>query len=409
MQSTIMPTLPENRNWSTLPIERTAVLAVHTVAAAMRLQDIAVLLDEDPRIDLVYCPVPDRLGEGVDQILRKWEVRRVDWDEATSTTYDLVIGASLHQLGELPAKRRFATPHGCGFNKRWPSWAWPGPDDTRPTYGLERESLLDATDQLVVHKLNLPHHDQVVTLAKQCPEAVRAQAAVIGGDPAYDRLLVSLPLRRHYRSELSVRKEQQLVAVASTWGQASLLNRHPELLLRLLDELPAKYRVILTLHPAVWFGQGPQRIRAFLRKATGAGLDVVDAGEDWRGLLAAADVIIGDHTSVSVYGAASGVPFLLSHFAGDEVDPDSVMAELAEHSPRLDAERRLPEQLDAARRARSIQHKVAGERISSVPGRSAEILRRTLYRLLELDEPDGEPRVDPVSPPKLWGTDADGW
>jgi hypothetical protein len=394
-------------HWSTFPSKVQVVIAVHTVAAAMRLKDLVGLLDEDPDIGLAYTAVPDRLGDGVDELLQKWEVKRVAWDDATGAGHDLAIGASLHKLGELKARRTFAIAHGSGYNKRWPSWAWPGSDDKRPTYGLDRDSLLDKARRPVVDALNLSHIDQWETLKRQCPEATNA--AMVGGDPSFDRLQVSLPSRQYYRDSLGVREGQTLVAVASTWGQVSLLSRHPDLLMRLLNQLPASHKVILTAHPAVWFEHGPRRIRTLLRDACRAGLDVLDAGEDWQGLLAAADYLIADHTSVSVYGAASGVPFLLSHFAEDEIDGDSVMAELAGLSPQLNDTDVLVDQLAAAAQAQPMQQKVARERVSSHPGKSAKVLRKKFYELLELPEPDGEPRVERVPPPKLMKTESVSW
>jgi hypothetical protein len=266
--------------------------------------------------------------------------------------------------------------------------------------------LLDKARRPVVDALNLSHIDQWETLKRQCPEATTA--AMVGGDPSFDRLLVSLPSRQYYREMLGVRAGQRLVAVTSTWGQESLLSRHPDLLMRMLNELPANHKVILTAHPAVWFEHGPRRIRTLLREARRAGLDVVDAGEDWQGLLAAADFLVGDHTSVSVYGAASGLPFLLSHFPEDEIDGDSVMAELAQLSPQLDDTTPLLHQLDAAAEAQPEQQKVAGERVSSVPGGSAKVLRKKFYQLLELTEPEVEPRVERVLPPKLLRNES-GW
>lgn len=397
----------EGGNWNTFPTKVHVVIAVHTVAAAMRLKDLVGLLDEDPEIGLAYTAVPDRLGDGVEDLLKKWEVKRLAWEDASGGDYDLAIGASLHRLGDLRAQRTFAIAHGSGYNKRWPSWAWPGSDEKRPTYGLDRDSLLDKARRPVVDALNLSHIDQWETLKRQCPEATNA--AMVGGDPSFDRLLVSKPSRQFYRDALGVRDGQTLVAVASTWGQVSLLNRHPDLLMRLLSELPANHKVILTAHPAVWFEHGPRRIRTLLREACRAGLDVIDAGEDWQGLLAAADFLVADHTSVSVYGAASGLPFLLSHFAEDEIDGDSVMAELAKLSPRLDDSVPLLEQLAAAAEAQPEQEKVAKERVSSVPGGSARVLRKKFYQLLEHPEPEREPRVEPVLPPKLMRNESNGW
>lgn len=397
----------DDSNWATFPTKRRVVIAVHTVAAAMRLKDLVGLLDEDPEIGLVFTAVPDRLGDGVKELLRKWEVKRVPWDEAVGGDHDLAIGASLHRLGELGAKRTFAIAHGSGYNKRWPSWAWPRSDENRPTYGLDRESLLDKAGRPVVDALNLSHIDQWETLQRQCPEATNA--AMVGGDPSFDRLRVSLPSRQYYRDALGVRNGQVLVAVTSTWGQQSLLSRHPGLLARLLTELPANHRVILTTHPAVWFEHGPQRIRTLLRDVCSAGLDVVEAGEPWQGLLAAADYLIGDHTSVSVYGAASGLPLLLSHFAADDIDGQSVMAELAHLSPHLDDATPLADQLAKALDTREDQKKVGGARVSSVPDGSARVLRRKFYELLELDEPEGEPRVERAAPPRLMKNESFGW
>lgn len=399
--------LEEDGHWGTFPTKRRVVMAVHTVAAAMRLKDLVGLLDEDPEVGLVYSPVPDRLGDGVEELLRKWEVKLLRWEDAVAGDYDLAIGASLHRLGELGARRTFAIAHGSGYNKRWPSWAWARSDENRPTYGLDRESLLDKARRPVVDALNLSHIDQWETLKRQCPEATIA--AMVGGDPSFDRLLVSLPSRQYYRDALGIRDGQILVAVTSTWGQQSLLSRHPGLLTRLLSELPANHKVILTTHPAVWFEHGPRRIRTLLREVCSAGLDVVEAGEPWQGLLAAADYLVGDHTSVSVYGAACGLPLLLSHFAEDDIDSHSVMAELAQLSPQLDDTTPLVKQLAAAAAARTEQKKVAGERVSSVRSRSASVLRKKFYELLDLPEPRSGPRVERAMPPRLMRSELVSW
>src|SRR5207249_4265495 len=108
----VMTSKAEDSNWSTFPTKRQVVIAVHTVAAAMRLKDLVGLLDEDLEIGLAYTAVPDRLGDGVDDLLQKWEVKRVAWEDATGGGYDLAIGASLHRLGDLRARRTFAIAHG---------------------------------------------------------------------------------------------------------------------------------------------------------------------------------------------------------------------------------------------------------------------------------------------------------
>lgn len=390
---------PEHRHWHTMGVERTVLVAVHTITSLIRLEDIVTSLEDDPRVQLIYTQVPDRFGEGVDKRLRDMEVRVIPWNEATERVFDLVVGASLHRLEDLPAKARFAAPHGAGYNKLWPAWAWPGRDDDRPVYGLDRASLLDDDGRPVVDALILPHPDHLTTLARQCPEAV--QNAVVAGDPCYDRFLVCREQRVHYRQRLGIRDAQVLVAVSSTWGQSSLLATHRELLMRLASELPNNHRVIATVHPAVWAEHGPRQVRTWFREAHGVGLNLVDAYEDWRGLLAAADLLVADHSSLSAYAAGAELPVLFSHFAEGEVDANSIMAELAQQSPRLDTQAALVDQLAAARAAQPAQRKVTYDRLAARKGVSAEIVRETLYRQLSLPEQQ-QPARWPLAPgPRL--------
>lgn len=390
--------------WHTLPTERTVVVLAHTVASLMRVRDYAALLESDSRILLQWTAVPDRFNSGVPQLLDRLDVPVLPWQTATETetAFDLAIGASLHQMERPNAKRRFAAPHGCGYGKRYPSWAWPT-NEPQPVYGLDRQSLLDQDGRPVLDGLVLSHNDQLDVLNEQCPEA--AHAAVIAGDLAMDRLLASLPFRETYRLGFDVRRGQTLVVVATTWGRESLLARFPDLPARLIRELPADHRVIMTMHPAVWYEHGPRHICACLRAAQEAGLDLIGPGADWRPLVASADIVISDHTSLTSYAAAAGVPVLLSHYADDEIAPGSLIAELAANSPRLDPVAPLKDQFDAARRARAAQHEIGARRVSSVQGRSAAIVRRTLYNLMKLPEPPMPPRVDHVPPGELYRPD----
>jgi hypothetical protein len=396
--SSVAKVQSEARPWWTVAVDRVVLVAVHTVASLMRLEDIIPLIEIDRRVQLVFTQVPDELGDGVEQRLRNLEVRVISWEEATRRSFDLVISASLHQMERVRAGRRIAVPHGAGYNKLWPLQDWPGHRDDRPVYGLDRRSLLH-NGHPVFDAIVLPHPDHLVTLERQCPESLHA--AVLAGDPCFDRLVASFEDRELYRSKLGVRSGQTLVAIASTWGQQSLLATQRELLLRLPEELPGNHRVIATLHPAVWAEHGARQVRVWLRDVREAGVDLIDVGEDWRGLVTAADVLIADHSSVAVYAAAVGVPLLLSHFASDEVDPNSIMAELARLSPRLDDTRTLHEQLLAARTAPRTQWYAAAERLSAVPGWSASILRQTLYGLLALEEPTLAARWLRVPAPRL--------
>ncbi|GAB3903401.1 hypothetical protein GCM10029964_095280 [Kibdelosporangium lantanae] len=161
--------------------ERAVLVGVHTPTSLLRLEDITLLLEDDPRIQLIYTQVPDQLGNGVAQQLQQLEVRTIPWQEARRQTFDLTISASLHQMGDVAAAHRFTAPHGAGYNKLWPDWATE-PGGERQVYGLDRRSLLDDDNQPIFDAIVLPHDDHLATLTRQCPEAVTA--AVVAETPA---------------------------------------------------------------------------------------------------------------------------------------------------------------------------------------------------------------------------------
>ncbi|MDQ3786954.1 MAG: hypothetical protein M3422_06895, partial [Actinomycetota bacterium] len=287
------------RQWSTVDVNRTVLVAVHTVAAAMRLEDVVRLVESDFRVQVVYTQVPDVFEAGVGACLRRSGALTIPWDQAIRTPFDLVIGAAPHRLESLRAPR-LVVPHGFGYSKLWPRLTGYGPDTGRPVYGLDPHSLT-APGQLVFSAIALSHVDQLEVLRRECPAAV--PSAVVVGDPCYDRILASLSLRDKYRKAWGVRDGESLVMVTSTWGRRSLLGERRAVLDRLLAELPRTVKVVMTLHPAVWAGHGPRQINSWLRGHRDAGLGLVGPGAEWRDLLVAADYLVGDLGSVSLYGA----------------------------------------------------------------------------------------------------------
>ncbi len=179
--------------------------------------------------------------------------------------------------------------------------------------------------------------------------------------------------------------------VTTTWQPESALGCHPDLLERLLGELsPEKYRVAAVLHPNIWGVHGTWQVRAWFADCLRAGLLLLPPQEGWRAALAAADVVIGDHGSVTSYGAAVGVPVVLASPVRDSFLRMGSLAEVVSRGAvRLRPDRPLPEQLREAVECCSPlrQRRIAGL-ITSRPGQAAQILRGTMYRLLDLTEPD---------------------
>jgi len=243
----------------------------------------------------------------------------------------------------------------------------------------------------------LTHDEQLARLARSCPPAM--ENAVVAGDPCFDRLLASRPWRAAYRAALGVGDGQRLVVVSSTWGDNSLFGARPELISRVVAELPVdSHRVVAVLHPNIWHGHGAWQVRGWLAEAMRSGLMLVPPMDGWRAALVAADCVIGDHGSTTFYGAALGIPVLLGQFPEDAVDPSSPVGQLGAVAPALADDIAVAAQVDAAIR-RPVDFGAVTELTTSHPGKALLRLRAVCYGILAIEEPAREPAVLAVPPP----------
>lgn len=384
--------------WVTRGGCRNVLVAVHTVPSGQRLLDIVELIERDPRVQVVYTKAPDVFNNGVDGLLRRIGAVVIPWEQATRLSFDLAIAAAYGQLHQLHAPI-VVVPHGSGYSKRTPAFnASTSPDD-RPVYGLDPQRLLH-NGTVIPSLIAVPHVHEFEVLRQQCPDA--AKVALLAGDPCFDRLLVSHASRAAYRDALRVGDEHRLVVVASTWGPRSLFARSPELLDRLSTELPLdNYRVAALIHPAAWFCHGIRQIKSWLTDSRAAGLQLIDPFADWRPILASADAFIGDHGSLAMYAAGSGIPTILTDTPSEDLAPTSGLITLGAQSPRLDPRDSLVEQIDdAVRSFTTAARRTIAARITSVPDMSASAIRREMYRLLGLGEPAEPASFAPVAPPR---------
>jgi hypothetical protein len=387
-----VPVGPDAKRWVTAMTHRTVLAVVHTVAGAGHLLDAVELLECDSRLQVVFTQAPDVHNNGVSTVLAQLGAVVIPWHQATRLQFDLALVTDAASVHEIRAPIMFL-PHGVMNNKRTPA-DLTGSDRNHLVVGLAAP-WLTWYGRLVPAVVALSHIDLLGVLAQQCPQALPAARLV--GDLCLDRLATSRTERRRYRRTLGVADGQTLVAVCSTWGRQSLFARHPNLAGELTSALPKQqYAVVLVLHPAVWFGHGPRQVLAWLREQRQRGLMVVDP-LSWRGLVAAADVVIGDHGSATLYAAGVGVPVLRAPWAMDSVKVGSTVGALAAMAPVLNHDEPWEAQLDAAAATFTDQTKRAvAARITSQPGRAARLLQRQMYLLLGMAKPHTQPEAAPV-------------
>jgi hypothetical protein len=137
-------------------------------------------------------------------------------------------------------------------------------------------------------------------------------------------------------------------------------------------------------------------VRAWLADCRQAGLILPEPDADWRALLVASDRVVGDHGSVTAYAAAIGRPVLRLPGGTPALNPRSAQHLVLTRAGELDPDRPLPPQLAAMPPAQPDPVIAA---LTSRPYRAELVIRRTLYRLLQLAQPGRHRRATPVPVP----------
>lgn len=362
-----------------------------------RLRELYVPVTSDPRIRLTFTVAPHEFSEGAQQFVRGDDRHAIPWEQAIRTRFDLALAAGSRGIEQLSAPV-VLVPHGASHIKlaRTPDVrAEPG---ERTVHGLDRDSLM-RDGRVVPRIIVLAHKEERAVLGRCCPEALGAAEVV--GDPFLDRIMLSLPRRSEYRRALGLGDSEKLIVASFTWRPELSSSHLKPLLSRLKDELrPPGYRTVLLIHPNTREGADARILQELLDEYRHHGLEVIGPEIDWRPFLVAADWVIGDHGSISLYATVGRAPIVLSHFPSAGVSSVSPAAELARVAPRLSTSRPLPEQLAAVSASyRRQTYAAIAARIASEPGRFHDNFSRLFYRLLALDLPDQQLALEPLSPP----------
>lgn len=374
------------------------LVVAHTVTYVQRLLDVLALLEGDFRVQVVFTAPPHVFGDEVPALMARLGCAVVPWDEAVRMEFDLALAAGRLGVEQLRAPL-ITMPHGAAYLKRVVGTSNPG------VAGLRRVDLMPGGRPPAA--VVLPHRAELRELRRHCPEALHCAEVV--GDPVHDRITASLGLRPAYRRALGLADGQTLVVAASTWGPWSSFSRFDTLLPRLMSELPAdSHRVAVLMHPNIYSGHGAWQIRSWMARCRQAGIALVPPEADWRSILIAADVVIGDHGSTSVYATLTEAALLLTVPSAQEVNPASPAAALALAVPALAPGHPLLEQLEYAAAERrdgerdGARASVAA-RITSEPGLFARKMRALMYRVMGLGSPAHAPVTRLLPEPPGWG------
>ncbi|MFJ6706088.1 MULTISPECIES: hypothetical protein [unclassified Streptomyces] len=390
----------EQGHWLTVRDCKRVLVVVHTVTFAQRLREVFELLETDLRIQLVFTVAPHAFGNGVTEFLQNLGIATVPWEESLRGEFDLALAAGSRGVHELrtPVVR---ISHGAGQIKLLTDTSTLAPGERRFPGMLSRQHLMHE-ERLVPAAIIYSHDRDLEELGRSCPEA--AAVAHVAGDPCVDRIAAGRPGRESYRHALGIENGQRLVVVTSTWGPTSTFGRLGSLLPELLGQLPRdRYRVAMLVHPNVFAGHGTRQVRRWLSCCQSRGISVVPPEADWQGPLIAADWIIGDHGSLTCYGALTDAVVLLTAGLPREVSDHSPAALVSAVAPMISPGYSLAEQLEyASLLHRPGQYDHVAAALSSAPGQFHRRMRSVVYSMLGMGEPAHPPFVaPPPSPPSL--------
>lgn len=377
------PADPDGRRWDTYTHCKIILCLVRTFTSAITTIDLMKVFDGDDQVEAVYALCP---GSSFEHLAADW-LHRCGIDllpaaELARVRCDLIVTTSEKiDFTAFPPVPVLVVPHGLGFHKYVP-------DSDRPTTRLS--GLADDASLATGRVTQLVTHPAHVRQLEAVTEHVVGRT-VFGGDVSFDRLRRSAIDRHSYRRDVSVEPGQKLVVLSSTWGPDSLTALGSPAVGRILAALPVdEFKIALILHPNVWSRDGHNVRRRYRHHVDRGGLVVVDPRQGWHATLAAADVVIGDNGSVSLYAAMADIPLLLLAFSS-QVVPGTTMDHLGREAPRLVLEHDIQAQVEAAiaRRGQVDASSLIARTIAH-PDQAEELFRRLCYEKMGLPQPESE-------------------
>lgn len=346
------------------------------------LDDVQGVFESDERIDFTVTHSPGGI-QSRDAIEEKCHAAgipylpfiRVRWQ-----TWDLMVFADHDAMDRFPdCVPKVRLGHGiCGSKlvngvpyRHAPQWI-----EYRGKVFYSR--MFEASDYAV--QLAVRHNPKLKGIAVAC------------GDLAADRMLALRVEREVIRTSMGYSENDFVILVQSTYGETSLMESvGRELISHCVVLAHSKdWRFILQTHPHHW--TGPRATSHPFGQFLSAqedkpGITVIRNGEGWAPAMVASDMVITDHTSLSMTYALLGKPMLFVDVPGTTLIEGNPGQRLAKVLPKLSTPGCLAEDIARARSAfpREQVAEIAKD-ILSYPGEAAERIRNEVCSLLALDD-----------------------
>jgi hypothetical protein len=217
--------------------------------------------------------------------------------------------------------------------------------------------------------------------------------AVVGS--LQDDELIEMNHRRiELRESMGIQTQETVIFIVSTWGENSLFRRWGAEIINEAKKIATQYRFIVSIHPleSLYHSAGKDSLIKQFNDLKEEGFIVREPGEDWKKYLVISDLIITDHTALSVHGALIGRPFVYVPIPDEIIEPESPISKLKSISPILSEDARdLQDKInEALTNYPYALLKDISVSINSCPGESKQRIRNEIYKLIDLEAPREE-------------------
>lgn len=309
------PLLVPNKKAATFPYQKTVLIIVRSPTTLERSVELAQHLFNDMRVQTFFTIPDNRSAFGNDLELRihQKHLPFIPWQQARTTSFDLgIIASPIDDFPELDMPLLLIS-HG------------PGATSNRSLHGVNNAHSDIST-------ASISKHSRTICLASEDERALYSSHRDLRtiGDPVFDSLFLSVHRRQEFRNTLQAEK-RKIIVISSTWNFNSSIASHPQFISELLQHLPQdEYVVAAILHPNVWVGHGEWQIYTWLHDAIDAGLRLIPYDGGWQATVVAADYVLGDNGSVSIYANELGIPTgLISYSPNENLDQRGIIRKLA--------------------------------------------------------------------------------
>lgn len=282
------------------------------------IRPIHEMLKCDPDISLWVCfPWPDRFKEGyINSIIAQFNLSTVNYRIAKYIRWCLIILPD-HNPSFHKKSTKIRIEHGFYNGKIV--------NGNRYMCGPDAK---DDNNEIIYDKMFVSSEYVCSGISKHCPEFYSRLRVV--GSILMDEILLYPNQKLEIFNKINLDPNRPTIMIASSWGPCSFIQRYGIEFLQQLPELTEKYNVIVSIHCLNLMSKHSEGKdwNNLLDEAKGTHIYISPPGDESYHLLANADLLIMDMTSLGLYYPVFERPIILFSDTSVEYEPFSLNLEL---------------------------------------------------------------------------------